>query len=136
MRAGLLETLTGRFLDGTSLKDVPPEDREVMSIQDHLSRLLNSRADALVHLPEHGMPDVPSLFQRLPYSVDTLAETAEFLIHEFEPRLRHPSVTASTMDVGIGYIRMLITGFTASGEQVRFSAWLRSEGAVKINQEG
>lgn len=136
MRAGLLETLTGRYMDGTRVASVPPEDREVASIQDHLSRLLNSRADALAHLPDHGMPDVPSLFQRLPYSLDTLAETADFLIRHFEPRLRNPVVRAHAMDVGPGYIRMLIEGVTTSGDAVRYAAWLRSEGAVRIDQEG
>jgi type VI secretion system protein len=135
MRAGLLEVLTGRYLDGTRLEDVAEEDREVMSIRDHLSRLMNSRADALVHIPTHGMPDIPSLFQRLPYSLDTLAETAEYLVRVFEPRLHHPHVTASELDTGPGYIRMLIQGVTARGEMVSFSAWLRSEGMVRVSRE-
>lgn len=135
MNTGLLEALTGRYADGTPVASVSPEDRELMSIRDHLSRLMNSRADSLLHIPTHGMPDVPSLFQRLPYSLDTLAETAEYLVRTFEPRLRHPRVSAEGFHVGAGYIRMEIQGVIRSGDRVTFVAWLRSEGFVQVRKE-
>jgi len=45
---GFFEKLSGRFSDGALISSVPSEKRRLKSIDDHLSRLLNTRKESLV----------------------------------------------------------------------------------------
>jgi len=132
MSAALFEIIHGRFADGTSVTSLEGREARLRSIHDHLQRLLNARYDVLEHLPEHGLPDLPSLYDALPYSIDTLARLVRETIVRFEPRLQHIQVTARRESTTDCVVQLEVTGVVPEGGVARFRTYFQSDGGADI----
>ncbi|MCH8542070.1 MAG: type VI secretion system baseplate subunit TssE [Alcanivorax sp.] len=132
MSAALFEVLHGRYSDGTPVATVEGRDARLRSIHDHLHRLLNARNNVLAHLPEHGLPDLPSLYDGLPYSIDTLTRLVREAIVRFEPRLQHVQVTARASESRDCVVQLEVTGVVEDGGLARFRTFLQSDGGADI----
>jgi type VI secretion system protein len=56
-------------------------------VLDNLQRILNSRAGALSHLADYGLPDMSEVLQGLPASAHGLVDTLAATLLKYEPRL-------------------------------------------------
>lgn len=136
MTAALFEIIHGQFADGSPVTALEGREARLRSIHDHLQRLLNARYDVLEHLPEHGLPDLPSLYDALPYSSDMLARLVRDTIVRFEPRLKHVQVTAKREHGSDCVVQLDVTGVVPEGGMARFRTLFQSDGAADIRQGG
>ncbi len=72
----LYEMLLGQ-IDGEPLSDFDDRTLEVLSVQQNVRRILNTRAGALKHLPDYGLPDLTNIYKALPASSQALKEQME-----------------------------------------------------------
>ena len=61
---------------------------ECLSIQQNVRRILNTRAGALKHLPDYGLPDLTNIYKALPASAHVLKQQMEATLLKYEPRIR------------------------------------------------
>jgi type VI secretion system protein len=120
MKQGLFEGITGSFVDGTPVESVPPAERRMRSVLDHLRRLFNTREGGLPHLSGYGLPDISEIYRSMPDSMEQLRTALERAVSRYEPRLMNVRVTSRT-----GMTRGLTLTFILSGE-------LRGAGTVRF----
>jgi type VI secretion system lysozyme-like protein len=72
---------------------VSEEDQVILSVLDNIQRILNSRAGAISHLPDYGLPDMTKILQGMPGTAHQLTTTLSNVLLKFEPRLQSMSVT-------------------------------------------
>jgi type VI secretion system protein len=75
-------------IDGEPLSDFDDRTLEVLSVQQNVRRILNTRAGALKHLPDYGLPDLTNIYKALPASSQALKEQMEATLVKYEPRIR------------------------------------------------
>lgn len=61
-------------------------------ICQHLTYLLNARQGSLVCLPDYGLPDLLSIFRRLPAGLYDFLNIMKQNIEKYEPRLKNVCV--------------------------------------------
>lgn len=83
----LYETLLQNFTGELELHQVEQGEQPILSVLDNLQRILNSRAGALAHLPDYGLPDMGTLLQGLPATAHALSSTLADRLLKYEPRL-------------------------------------------------
>lgn len=91
-RPSLYEMLYGNFSGGLELHQLDEENQVILSVLDNVQRILNSRAGALSHLPDYGLPDMSKIFQGMPGSAHQLMVTLSGVLLKYEPRLLKISV--------------------------------------------
>ncbi|WP_250469499.1 MULTISPECIES: type VI secretion system baseplate subunit TssE [unclassified Caballeronia] len=95
MAAGpsLYDMLLGQ-IDGESIDHFDDRTLEALSVQQNVRRILNTRAGALKHLPDYGLPDLTNVYKELPGSSHALKQQMEATLLKYEPRIR-------SIDIGI-----------------------------------
>lgn len=83
--ASLYDMLLGH-IDGEALEDHDDSTLEMLSVQANIRRILNTRARALKHFPDYGLPDLTEVYKNLPASVHDLRNRTEGTLLKFEPR--------------------------------------------------
>lgn len=114
----ILDILTGRFSNGTTINDPATENDLIASIETHLTRLLNSRGESLVHLQGYGLPDISAIFVDLPYSTNNLVKAVRDNIKRFEPRLQKIKVQELN-NAPNNRLHLEITGETVHGSLIK-----------------
>lgn len=94
MSASLYDILYGYFESGIPIDDVAENEQTVISVMDNIERILNSRAGAIKHMPDYGLPDMSTIFQALPSSAYILMRAIEQTLLTYEPRI-------SSIDINI-----------------------------------
>ncbi|MBC9131500.1 type VI secretion system baseplate subunit TssE [Frischella sp. Ac48] len=87
MGASIYDTLFGFFQSGTSVNDTDEKMQTIISVMDNIGRILNSRAGAVKHLPDYGLPDMSMIYQALPTSAYGLMRAMQVTLLKYEPRL-------------------------------------------------
>ena len=87
MSASLYDILYGYFESGIPIDDVAENEQTVISVMDNIERILNSRAGAIKHMPDYGLPDMSTIFQALPSSAYILMRAIEQTLLTYEPRI-------------------------------------------------
>jgi hypothetical protein len=59
-------------IDSESLDQFDDRTLEALSVQENVRRILNTRAGALKHLPDYGLPDLTNVYKELPGSSHAL----------------------------------------------------------------
>jgi type VI secretion system protein len=132
MSYALFDVLNGYFLGGGPVRAASRETALRSSIQDHLTRIFNSRRGALTHLPDYGLPDLTSVYQELPYSIEALACAVRLCVERYEPRIKHVRVVPQAARNGEHVIRMLITGVIGADEPLRLQTYFMSGGSARV----
>lgn len=83
----LYDMLLGQ-IGGEPLDAYDDRTLECMSVQQNVQRILNTRAGALKHLPDYGLPDLTNIYKALPASAHLLKEQMEATLLRYEPRIR------------------------------------------------
>ncbi|WP_244817792.1 type VI secretion system baseplate subunit TssE [Caballeronia sp. Lep1P3] len=89
----LYDMLLGQ-IDGESIHNFDDRTLEALSVQQNVRRILNTRAGALKHLPDYGLPDLTNIYKELPGSSHALKQQMETTLLKYEPRIR-------AIDIGI-----------------------------------
>jgi type VI secretion system protein len=75
-------------IGGESLDLHDDQTLECLSVQQNVQRILNTRAGALKHLPDYGLPDMTNIYKALPSSAHALRQQMEATLLKYEPRIR------------------------------------------------
>jgi type VI secretion system protein len=132
MSAALYDMLRGRFDDGEPV-DANDESALIRSVRDHLQRLLNARQGVLQHLPDYGLPDLPSLYSGLPYAADDIARQVRQTVERYEPRLQQVSVRLVTTNEFSCVVGVELAGELPGGYWARFQSRFDGGGGADVS---
>jgi type VI secretion system protein len=130
----LYDVLSGKTASGQALSNFPSHDDLLVSVHDHLMRLLNARQGVLEHLPDYGLPDLDMFYRELPYSEQDIAFAVKQVIEKYEPRLVQVRVQPRARDIRSCVVRMEINGRLHDGTQVRFQTLFKSNYQAQVMQ--
>lgn len=130
----LYDVLKGKTANGEPLKKFPDQDDLLVSVHDHLIRLLNARQGVLEHQPDYGLPDLDMLYRELPYSEQDIAFAVKKVIEKYEPRLTQVRVQPRVRDIRHCVVRMEISGRLQNGMQVKFQTLFKSNCQAQVMQ--
>ncbi len=111
MSANILSAITGRTGEDW-------EDDLAVSIQAHLTQLLNSRRGMTPHLTHYGLPDIHYVYYSLPQSLEKLAGEIKDTITRYEPRLTAVAVSFVSASTDTFRATYRISGEVAEGSRV------------------
>jgi type VI secretion system protein len=119
-------------IDGEPLENYDDRTLEILSVQANIRRILNTRAGALKHLPDYGLPDLTDVYRNLPSSVHDLRNQMEATLLRFEPRIRSIDI-----DIGDKPDPGLLVSFTMlcqlkKAGLVRFGTYFEPPGRMRI----
>jgi type VI secretion system protein len=109
-----------------------PEEAVVVSIRDHLRRLLNCRRGSLTHLPHFGMPDIAALYLELPYTSDRIMASIRQCVSDFEPRICHPHVRPVQREDKRDVTQFELVGETHKGNRLKYIVSLYRSGSIEV----
>ncbi len=134
MNQGLFESLTGHFMDGTPVEDIPKKDRRMRSIMDHLNRMFNTRVGTLPHLPDYGLPDISEVYRKMPHGIEELRQAVRRTVERYEPRLGNVRVVHRESDALKFKLTFILSGeLKGGGGLVRFQTTFTSMGNSSIS---
>ena len=93
-------------------------DDLAISIQAHLTQLLNTRRGMTPHLHHYGLPDIHSIYESLPHSLERLAEEIRETILKYEPRLGKVKVSLVSSERDNFRVTYRISGEVARGSSI------------------
>ena len=70
-------------------------------MQDNIQRILNSRRNGLVHLPDYGLDDLSEIYRHLPSSAHKLKSAIETTLLKYEPRLEAIDIDIEDTEPGM-----------------------------------
>ena len=93
-------------------------DDLAISIQAHLTLLLNTRRGMSPHLHHYGLPDIHSIYESLPHSLEELAGEIRETIMTYEPRLKKVNVDLASTERDNFRVTYKISGEIIQGSSV------------------
>lgn len=129
MTANLLAKITGRA-------DSHTDEDLAVSIQSHLTQLLNNRWGMTPHLENYGLPDIHYVYYSLPHSLISLGDHIRQTITRYEPRLRKVQVTRAGEASDDFRVTYRITGEVISGSgasKLTFETEVLRDGQTRIS---
>jgi type VI secretion system protein len=131
LNPSLYEVLLQNFDGELDLFTVCEEDQHTLSVLDNVQRILNSRAGAIAHLPDYGLPDMGLILQGLPATAHGLMGAMRHTLLKYEPRLSAISVELLPQ-VFPGHLEYALNAQLKGGQQVSFGTTLAPEGNVLV----
>lgn len=129
----LYDMLLGH-IDGEALADHNDNTLEILSVQANIRRILNTRAGALKHIPDYGLPDLTEVYKNLPASVHDLRAQVENTLLKFEPRLRSVGIEISdNADPGLLVSFTMVCTLKKAG-LVRFGTYFEPPGRMRLER--
>ncbi|MBD8195121.1 type VI secretion system baseplate subunit TssE [Pseudomonas fluorescens] len=127
----LYELLLQNFEGELELHRVSEQDQHTLSVLDNVQRILNSRAGALSHLPDYGLPDMGLILQGLPATAHGLINTMTATLLKYEPRLAAVAVELLPQTLP-GHLEYALDLQLKDGHRVSFGTTLGPEGKVLV----
>lgn len=131
LNPSLYELLLQNFEGELELHQVSEEDQLTLSVLDNLQRILNSRAGALAHLPDYGLPDMGLILQGLPAAAHDLMNSITGTLLKYEPRLAAVNVELLEQTTA-GHLEYSLDVALKSGKRVTFVTSLGAEGKALV----
>lgn len=131
LNASLYEILLQNFNGELDLYRVSEEDQSTLSVLDNLQRILNSRAGALSHLPDFGLPDMGLILQGLPATSHGLMTTIAHTLLKYEPRLMAVNIEMLPQTLP-GHLEYALDVQLEDGARVTFGTTLGPEGRALV----
>lgn len=127
----LYEMLLQNFDGDLDLHQISEEDQHTLSVLDNMQRILNSRAGALAHLPDYGLPDMGQILQGLPATAHGLMRSMQETLTRYEPRLTAVNIQLLPQTQP-GHLEYSFDVQLKSGRQVMFGTTLAAEGKILV----
>ncbi|WP_322060985.1 type VI secretion system baseplate subunit TssE [Paraburkholderia sp. J63] len=132
-RPSLYDMLLGH-IDGEALEDHDDNTLEILSVQANIRRILNTRAGALKHVPDYGLPDLTDVYKNLPASVHDLRNQMEGTLLKFEPRLRSVGIEINdNPDPGL-LVSFTMVCYLKKAGLVRFGTYFEPPGRMRVER--
>lgn len=129
----LYDLLLGH-IGGEPLDAYDDRKLEILSIQENVKRILNTRAGALKHLPDFGLPDLTNIFQSLPASAHLLKQQMEATLLSYEPRIRSIDIDVSgVVDPGMKLTYVMTCHLRKAG-LVQFGTYFEPTGRMRVQR--
>lgn len=135
MTAGpsLYDMLLGQ-IGGEPIDSHDDRTLECLSVQQNVRRILNTRAGALKHLPDYGLPDLTNIYKALPASAHVLKQQMEATLLKYEPRIRAIDVEITdNHDPGI-LVSFEMTCHLKNAGLVRFGTYFEPPGRLRVER--
>ena len=132
MRAGLLDILHGRFIDGRPLEAAGPEEQMVLSIVGNLDRLFNTRRGFLAHMPDYGLPDMTEIYRDIADDHAELRHLIKQSLEKYEPRLRRVRVDLQRTDPYSMRLEFMVSGELPNRRRIHFQTTFSSHEMVHV----
>lgn len=127
----LYEVLFQNFAGELSLDQVDEADQLVLSVLDNLQRILNSRAGALAHVSDYGLPDMGMVLQDLAGAAHGLTSSMTSTLLAFEPRLAQLQIELAPQSCP-GHLEYVLHARLKAGDKVTFGTTLGAEGRILV----
>lgn len=134
MRAGLFESLTGKYSDGTPVESVPESHRQIKSIMDHLCRLFNSRSGSIKHLVDYGLPDLSEIYRFTEEGTGKLQASIKRTVEKYEPRLKNIKVEFVSEKEKSSRMNFILSGEIVNGFHISFQTTLSATQPAEVIQ--
>ncbi|WP_409310962.1 type VI secretion system baseplate subunit TssE [Pectobacterium sp. B1J-3] len=131
MNPSLYEMLTFSFENDLDIRQVDERQQVILSVLDNMQRILNSRAGAMSHLPDYGLPDLSHILQGLPASAHSLVSVLQSTLLKYEPRLKSVSVELLP-DIAPAHLAYEIHAELKGIGLVRYGSAFAPEGRVML----
>ncbi|HDS2561298.1 TPA: type VI secretion system baseplate subunit TssE [Klebsiella aerogenes] len=131
LRPSLYEMLYGNVTGGLDLDQISEQNQTILSVLDNMQRILNSRAGALAHLPDYGLPDMTRILQGMPGTAHELMGALSAVLLKYEPRLKKLTVVLLEQNVP-GELRYAIDAELKGVGLVRYGTEFMPEGRVML----
>ncbi|HDR8858631.1 type VI secretion system baseplate subunit TssE [Burkholderia territorii] len=129
----LYDMLLGQ-IGGEPLDAYDDRTLECLSVQQNVRRILNTRAGALKHLPDYGLPDLTNIYKALPASAHLLKNQMEATLLKYEPRIRAIDVEIlENNDPGVLVSFEMICHLRKAG-LVRFGTYFEPPGRMRVER--
>lgn len=125
----LYDILAGNFSGGLELHQVSEENQVILSVLDNMQRILNTRAGALAHLPDYGLPDLTKVLQGMPGTAHELVAALSGVLLKYEPRLNSVHVVLLEQSRP-GELRYAIDAGLKGHGLVRYGTHFQPDGKV------
>lgn len=132
MEAGLIDVLSGHFLNGLPLSEVEEHQHRILSILDNLNRLFNTRRGSIAHLLDYGLPDITQVYRDLPYSIEGLRQAVKETVEKYEPRLRRVRVDHQGGNPFEMRITFILSAEMMRGQKVQFQTTFASHDLAEV----
>ena len=129
----LYDMLLGHIA-GESLDACDDKTLEILSIQENIKRILNTRAGALKHLPDYGLRDLTNIYKSLPASAHLLKQQMETTLLAYEPRIRSIDIdVGDEPDPGM-MVSYVMTCHLKKAGLVRFGTYFEPAGRMRLER--
>lgn len=135
MTAGpsLYDMLLGQ-IGGVPIDAYDDRTLECLSVLQNMRRIVNTRAGALKHLPDYGLPDLTNIYKALPASAHMLKQQMEATLVKYEPRIRAIDVEIiDNQDPGV-LVGFEMTCHLKNAGLVRFGTYFEPPGRLRIER--
>ncbi|KWA40592.1 type VI secretion protein [Burkholderia territorii] len=133
-RANVIERDVLEVLQVEPLDAYDDRTLECLSVQQNVRRILNTRAGALKHLPDYGLPDLTNIYKALPASAHLLKNQMEATLLKYEPRIRAIDVEIlENNDPGVLVSFEMICHLRKAG-LVRFGTYFEPPGRMRVER--
>ncbi|MCX8601079.1 MULTISPECIES: type VI secretion system baseplate subunit TssE [unclassified Gilliamella] len=132
MSASLYDILYGYFESGIDIDDVSENEQTIISVMDNIERILNSRAGAIKHLPDYGLPDMSTIFQALPSSAYVLMRAIEKTLLIYEPRLESVSINIDEKINDSMVLSYELVCYFKEGGLVKYGTYFMPDGKARL----
>ncbi len=122
-------------IGGVPLDAYDDRTLEILSVQDNIKRILNTRAGSLKHLPDYGLPDLTNIYQALPASAHKLKQQMEITLLAYEPRIRSIDIDlddAPNSGMTVSYV--MVCHLKKAG-LVRFGTYFEPPGRTRVERQ-
>jgi type VI secretion system protein len=129
----LYDKLLGQ-IGGEPLDAYDDKTLEILSVQQNIRRILNTRAGALKHLSDYGLPDLTNIYKALPASAHLLRQQMEATLLVYEPRIRSIDVEyIDNTDPGV-QVSYEMTCHLKKAGLVRFGTYFEPPGCMRVQR--
>ncbi|MFL9994997.1 type VI secretion system protein [Burkholderia sp. GAS332] len=129
---GLFEAVTGHFANGARIDGYDAATQTLLSVQDNIQRILNSRRNGLAHLPDYGLDDLSEIYRHLPSSAHKLRHAIEATVLKYEPRVRAIDIDIWETDPGMLLSFTMVCHLHQEG-LVRFGTHFTTDGQTRLD---
>ncbi|MET3449623.1 type VI secretion system baseplate subunit TssE [Ralstonia sp. 1138] len=129
----LYDMLLGQ-IGGEPIEAYDDRTLECLSVQQNVQRILNTRAGALKHLPDYGLPDLTNIYKTLPASAHLLKQQMEATLLIYEPRIQSIDVEILENDDPGILVGFEMTCHLKKAGLVRFGTYFEPPGRMRVQQ--